>query len=167
MNNARQERGQIVSKLAPITNESLSREESDSQEQLRLAELIRDVGLALIQSTNLHEMAQQCAQSLVGYFDAAFARIWTLNEQSQILELQASAGMYTHLNGSHSRIQVGTFKIGLIASERLPHLTNDVMHDPRVSDQEWARLEGMVAFAGYPLLVSNRVVGVMALFASL
>ena len=69
------------------------------------------------------------------------------------------------MNGSHSRIPTGTLKIGLIASERLPHLTNEVLDDPRVSDQQWARREGMVAFAGYPLLVADRVIGVMALFA--
>ena len=73
--------------------------------------------------------------------------------------------MYTHLDGSHSRVPVGTLKIGLIAAERLPHLTNAVIGDPRVSDQEWAAREGMVAFAGYPLLIEGEVVGVMALFA--
>ncbi|MBA2681379.1 MAG: GAF domain-containing protein, partial [Ktedonobacteraceae bacterium] len=131
----------------------------------RLAELIRDVGLALVQSTTLDEMAQQCTQALVHHFDAAFARIWTLNDEENVLELRASAGMYTHLNGPHSRVPLGALKIGLIASERLPHLTNSVVGDPRVSDQAWAIREGMVAFAGYPLLVSERIVGVMALFA--
>src|SRR5581483_7975835 len=55
--------------------------------------------------------------------------------------------------------------IGLIAQERRPHLTNAVIGDPRVGDQEWAKREGMVAFAGYPLLVDDRLVGVMAMFA--
>src|SRR5262249_36416672 len=32
-------------------------------------------------------------------------------------------------------------------------------------DREWARREGLVAFAGYPLLVEDRLVGVMAMFA--
>jgi PAS domain S-box-containing protein len=62
-------------------------------------------------------------------------------------------------------VPVGQFKIGLIAQERQPHLTNAVIGDPRVSDQEWARREGMVAFAGYPLLVGERLVGVVAMFA--
>jgi PAS domain S-box-containing protein len=95
----------------------------------------------------------------------AFARVWTLDEEEDVLELQASAGMYTHTDGLHSRVPVGSFKIGLIAQERQPHLTNDVLDDPRVHDKEWARREGMVAFAGYPLIVEGRVVGVMALFA--
>jgi signal transduction histidine kinase len=73
--------------------------------------------------------------------------------------------LYTHLDGFHSLVPVGQFKIGLIAAERLPHLSNAVIGDPRVSDQEWAKREGMVSFAGYPLLIEGRVVGVMAVFA--
>src|SRR5581483_10423154 len=60
---------------------------------------------------------------------------------------------------------VGALKIGLIAAERAPHLTNKVVGDPRVSDQEWAKREGMVAFAGYPMLVRERLIGVVAMFA--
>jgi signal transduction histidine kinase/CheY-like chemotaxis protein len=60
---------------------------------------------------------------------------------------------------------VGEFKIGLIAREREPHLTNNVISDPRVGDREWARREGMVAFAGYPLIVEDALVGVIGLFA--
>jgi signal transduction histidine kinase len=77
----------------------------------------------------------------------------------------ASSGIYTHLNGAHSRVPIGKFKIGLIAQEKRPHLTNDVVHDPKVSDREWARREGMVSFAGHPLMVGDRLIGVMALFA--
>ncbi len=135
------------------------------QEGLRTASLIRDVGVALVQDMPLQHSLQQIAQSLVDHLDAAFARIWTLNTETQVLELQASAGLYTHLDGAHSRVPVGTLKIGLIAAERLPHLTNAVLGDPHVSEQEWAKREGMVAFAGYPLLIEEKVVGVMALFA--
>ena len=39
------------------------------------------------------------------------------------------------------------------------------MNDPRVTDKAWAQNEGMVSFAGYPLVVQDRVVGVMAMFA--
>jgi GAF domain-containing protein len=53
----------------------------------------------------------------------------------------------------------------LIAREKKAHLTNDVMNDPRVNDKGWAQDNGMVAFAGYPLLVEDRLIGVVALFA--
>ncbi len=73
--------------------------------------------------------------------------------------------MYTHLDGAHSCIEVGSYKIGLIAQERRPHLTNDVVNDPRISDPQWAKETGMVAFAGYPLTFENKLLGVIAVFA--
>jgi light-regulated signal transduction histidine kinase (bacteriophytochrome) len=60
---------------------------------------------------------------------------------------------------------VGTLKIGKIAEERKPHLTNQVVGDPRVGDQAWATRERMVAFAGYPLLINDEIVGVLAMFS--
>ena len=66
---------------------------------------------------------QRCTEAIVNHLDAAFARIWTLDASQSVLELQASAGIYTHPDGPHSRIPVGSFKIGLIAQERQPHLT--------------------------------------------
>ncbi len=134
-------------------------------ERVRLASLTKDIGLALTAPGALQDTLQRCARIVVDHLGAAFARIWTLNEAEQVLELRASAGLYTHLDGPHGRVPVGRFKIGLIALERAPHLTNTVIGDPRVGDQEWARREGMVAFAGYPLISGGELVGVLAMFA--
>ena len=125
-----------------------------------------DINSALAESnTPLDGILARCSEAIVQHLDAAFARIWTLNRDENMLELQSSAGMYTHLDGPHARVPVGAFKIGHIAATRLPHITNDVQSDPEVSDKDWARREGMVAFAGYPLIVEDRLVGVMAMFA--
>ena len=123
-----------------------------------------DVSNAFAGEGDLRVILQQCAEALVQHLDVAFARIWTHLEDAKMLEMQASAGMYTHIDGPHSRIPVGELKIGLIAEEKRPHLTNDVIDDPRIDDKTWARKEGMVAFAGYPLVVDDRMVGVMARF---
>lgn len=131
----------------------------------RQAALRADITSAFSREDSVHGILHQCAEALVHHLDAAFARIWTLNKDELILELQASAGLYTNLDGAHSRVPIGKLKIGWIAQERMPHLTNDVIHDPRINDHGWARREGLVAFAGYPLLVEGRVIGVMAMFS--
>jgi len=148
-----------------LANRRLSSHTAEMAEQARLAALGSHIGVVLTQSDGLDTMLQSCAGVLVAHLDAAFARIWTLREDENVLELQASAGMYTHISGGHARVPVGSFKIGRIAKDRQPHLSNNVIHDPEVSDQVWARREGMVAFAGYPLIVEDRLVGVVALFA--
>ncbi|HYY98909.1 MAG TPA: PAS domain S-box protein [Pyrinomonadaceae bacterium] len=144
----------------------IKRAKGELARRVRQAAVGADVGRALAEGgVSLRGALQRCCEAVVRHLDAAFARVWTLEPGGDVLELQASAGMYTHTNGAHGRVPVGKFKIGLIAAERQPHLTNSVVGDPRVGDQEWARSEGMVAFAGYPLLVEDRLAGVLAMFS--
>jgi PAS domain S-box-containing protein len=139
--------------------------EETLERRARQAALRADVSATLAGGGTLPDILQWCVEAMVTHLDAVFARVWILDEDENVLELLASAGIYTRTDGFHGRVPVGSFKIGLIAQERQPHLTNDVLSDPRVHDKEWAQREGMVAFAGYPLIVESRVVGVMALFA--
>jgi PAS domain S-box-containing protein len=140
------------------------RAEAEMAERHRLATLVAEVGVALTGAESLRQGLQQCAEILVRDINAAFARIWTVNEADKVLELQASAGMYTHLDGGHARVPMG-HRPGHIAENGEPHLTNTVQQDSWVGDPEWARREGMVAFAGYPLRVGEHVLGVVAAFA--
>src|SRR5260370_6314218 len=133
--------------------------------QVRLGALATDVSIALIRSDTLSNILSRCAEAAVKNLQAAFARIWTLNEKDNVLELQASAGLYTHLDGAHSRIPVRKFKIGKIAEERIPHLSNSVIGDPCVPEQDLANREGKVAFAGDTLRADDRLMGVIAMFA--
>jgi len=145
--------------------EQRTRAEESLKERVRLSTLNAEVAVALNAGTELQSMLQRCCELVVQHLEVAFVRIWTLNTGTQTLELQASAGHYTHLDGPHSRVKVGQYKIGLIAETKKPVLTNTVQTDPRVSDKDWAAREGMVAFAGYPLLIEDRVLGVLAMFA--
>jgi len=141
------------------------RAEAALEQAARLDALRAEIGAALTRGGTLRSGLQECAEALVRHLDVAFGRIWVLEESSATLVLEASAGMYTHLNGPHGRVPVGAFKIGRIAESGEPHLSNSVLEDPWVGDLEWARREGMVAFAGYPLKVGDRVLGVAAAFA--
>ena len=145
--------------------EQRTRAEESLKERVRMSTLNAEVAVALNAVTELQPMLQHCCELVNRHLDVAFVRIWTLNETTQTLELQGSAGCYTHLDGPHSRVRLGEYKIGWIAQQQQPLLTNSVQSDPRVSDHDWAVREGMVAFAGYPLLLENRVLGVLALFA--
>ena len=131
----------------------------------RHSALRADVSTALGRSGDLRQLLQGSCEAMVNQLHVAFARVWTVSTDGKMLELQASAGLYTHIDGPHARVPVGKFKIGLIAEEQRPHHTNDVAHDPRVGDRAWAAAQNLIAFAGYPLMVEGRCVGVVAMFA--
>ena len=126
--------------------------------------LAASVGAALTSTEPLQRQLQLSAEAIVTRLGAALARIWTLEPATEELVLQASAGLYTHLDGAHGRIRLGASTVGRIASNREPILTNDL------SDDEWMDLpsaarEHIVAFAGYPLVTDRRSVGVVAIVA--
>ena len=133
-------------------------------ERMSLASLTSAVGLALTGVTDSRVMLQQCAEALVHHLDAGLARIWTFNERKPVLELQASAGATTALDGAHARVAPGHYMIGTIAAERRRRVEAAVKIDPQIGDPDWVTREGMAAFAGYPLLLDGKLLGVMAIY---
>ena len=143
---------------------ALEREHEIERRARGRAELGAEIGRAFVGTVPLADQLRRCCEALV-QVGAAFARIWTYDTNHEVLELQASAGLHTHIDGAHARVPLGAFKIGRIAARRSPHLTNAVVGDPQVPEQAWAKREGLTAFAGYPLVVGDRLMGVVALFS--
>ncbi len=137
---------------------------ADLAERSRLATMAAEIGTVLAKGDDVQPTLQHCAEIAVRQLDAALARIWTIRPDERVLRLQASAGMYTHLDGPHGSIPVGIQKIGLVAAWERPIIINDLIGDPLV-DQEWARSVDVTGFAGYPLMLDGRAVGVVAVFS--
>ena len=134
-------------------------------QRMNLLALTAEVSKSLAIGETSSEMLQGCAEALVKHLDAALARIWLFNAEANALELRASAGLFTQIDSPHPVIPLGKLKVGMIAETRAPHLTNSVIGDPQIVDQLWASQNGLVSFAGYPLIIEEQLVGVMAVFA--
>lgn len=111
------------------------------------------------------EIAARATDALVQRFDCAFARIWLLEQDRSFLRLVASSGLYTHLNGSFARVPMGAYKVGKIAQNRVPFLSNRLPEETWVKDRQWALENKIQGFAGYPLMAGDRVLGVLAAFS--
>ncbi len=143
----------------------------------------------LVGGTRLANKLKLICDEVVKIFDADFARIWVTRagdlcrqgcihglidegpdacrDRTQCLHLVASSGRYTHLDGNHCRVPLGTYKVGRIAAGvEARFVTNDVVHDPAIANAEWARELGLVSFAGFRLLSEQgQPMGVLALFS--
>ncbi len=124
-----------------------------------------EIGFGLAGSGSLQSILQRCAQAIVKNLDGALARIWTLNAEENVLELQVNAGILTEIDNAHSRIPVGKMDAGKVAKEGVARLSSDFLNDVDASDLDWAKREKLVGFVGFPLLVENRLVGVVALYS--
>jgi signal transduction histidine kinase len=156
----------------PSNEEELSRQIAECKrareelaERVSLSKLTEEIGRVLTQNAELRKALQVCAEAIVQNLETAFARIWILDETGELLHLQASAGMYTRIDGEYACVRVGDLKVGRIAKKRQPALSNDIQNDPEVDNRDWAKREGIVGFAGHPLIVEGTLLGVVAVFA--
>jgi signal transduction histidine kinase len=133
--------------------------------QARAALLLGEIGDALTREDSLRAALRRCADGIIRNLDAAVARIWTVDAAAETLELCASAGIETPLDGAFARLRFDEHKVGAIADDGFPYLTNDVATDGHVGRAEWVLREKIVAFAGYPLRIEDRIVGVMAMYS--
>ena len=117
-------------------------------------------------SLDLKEIACLATDGLVEYFDCVFARIWLVEPDGKTLGLVASSGLYTRTDGYFSRIPMGAFKIGRIAQNRVSLLSNNLASESWVRYPEWAIANNLTSFAGYPLVNSDKTIGVLAVFDS-
>ena len=137
------------------------------------------IALQIASSLDQQLVLTTITQGLVDELDAAFARIWLLGpgdlcadchkaadctNRARCLHLEASAGLYTNLNGEYRRIPLGALKIGKIAQGLGPMQTNDVLGDDRLPNKQWMKDNGLQSFAGYPLVFRGDVLGVIAMF---
>lgn len=135
------------------------------QDRVRLAALSRDVGVALTRSPDFTGSLNACAGALVKHLDAALARIWSFDAETQELRLRATAGLRETEMSIFECIPIGRHGVGHVAQAREPYLTNQVFGDAWVGAQGWLQQQGIVSFAGYPLLIGKELVGVVAMFA--
>jgi len=134
-------------------------------ERMRLLALTAEVSRAVATADGPPEMLQSSAEALVKNLQVASAQIWVLDEAARALEQQGNAGLDQQLHRPPDRISIDQFLIGRIAEERQPFLTNTLAEHTQFPEHEWAKKEGLVALAGYPLLIGSQLIGVMSIFA--
>jgi serine phosphatase RsbU (regulator of sigma subunit) len=125
--------------------------------------LVGDVLVALAGEGDLHAVLAACAQAILGRLNAALTRVWTLNEDARVLELQASAGLAVDVDEPYT-VPVGRFKVSRVVQSRQLVVSDNLLDDPQFNDLEWAKREEIVSFAGFPLVSGDRFIGVTTVF---
>jgi two-component system sensor histidine kinase/response regulator len=157
------QRSVVDMKETAVRRAALEQEVRTRQQAENDASLTAQVGLALTRGTEVRTMLQECAEAIGRHLGGGFTRIWTLDEREEALDMQAGAGACAPFDERNTRVQVGASTIGSIAQARQPLVTSTLA--VQLAPAEWPANERLVAFAGYPLLVDSKLVGVLAMFA--
>lgn len=132
-------------------------------ERTRLAVLSSDLGVALTGVAPFRATLVRCTAALVRHLDVIGACLWTFAESTQGLELQAGTGLSPALADAYGTVSLDDPLLGnIIRHRRAVHLSAP---DLPIPDPAWVERNGIATFAGYPLLVGERTVGVVGVFS--
>jgi len=117
-------------------------------------------------------------EALERTFGAAAARVWMVGPGDRCGTCPQATNCKNrtcclHLVGSDEmgpidlalqRVPIGDWSVGRVAALGGMVATNDLTKEPRLADPDWVRVEGLVAFAGHPLVHEGRLLGVVAMW---
>ncbi len=132
-------------------------------DQARLARFGAEIGLALTRRDSLDAILQRCAEAMTESLHAAVAQVSTFEPRKGAFEPRATTGRLLSGDAASTAPVVDLDLASL--SEARTVLIKQVLTDPRIADQDWLRREQIVAYAACPLLLEDKLVGLLSLFA--
>jgi len=132
-------------------------------EQWRLAGFGAEVGLALTRRGSLTAILEKCAKAMAQYLNADLAQIFTFDAEANVFQPLANAGaLYDEYPTVPllPAMQVDPAE----AAEGKPIIVRQLLGADRMLNPEWIKRGSLVAYAAYPLVLEDKLVGLMSIF---
>ena len=91
--------------------------------------------------------------------------LWLLDDNDNALKLRATQSMSEDYLKERS-LRIGEGIVGQVALTRSPRSTSNILEDPDYKEKELARKEGLVSMLSVPMVVRDRVMGVINCYTS-
>ncbi|HVV01984.1 MAG TPA: response regulator [Verrucomicrobiae bacterium] len=131
-------------------------------EQARLAAFGAEIGLALTRRDLLPAILERCTRAMMQFLNAGVAQIATLDAKGENFEPLAVS---SQLISEAETAPAPSVKLDMAAlTEGKPILIKHAASDLRIADQKWIAKHSIAAYAAYPLVLEEKLVGLMSFF---
>src|ERR1700736_2911724 len=136
----------------------------ETEKRARLLELLNRSIDQMNQKLFEPELLDIIATALTGNLDFAAAQVWLLEPSDGALWRRASHHVTRNAPPVPGRVERGMGEIGQVAELRVPIVTNDPANHRQLALNPWMSEEGIHAFAGFPMVVGDQLLGVLAIY---
>ena len=159
--------------------------EALEQERERLEATVRALRAALRVVENVSSAFQRerilaaVTEALTRSFGAAAARVWLVGRGDRCNTCELADRCHNRKSCLHlvehgglgpldrvlRRVPIGDFSVGRVAAQGGMITSDKLDEEPGLADPDWARIERLKSFAGYPLIHDGRLLGVVAMWS--
>ena len=118
------------------------------------------ISKAITSDLYLEDMLKLIVTLTANVMQATICSLWLLDEKTKSLKIKATQAMSSEYVKARE-IKMGEGIVGLVASSKKPTVIVDVLEDKRYKEKMLAKKEHLVSMVSVPMMVKNRVIGVI------
>ncbi|HWQ92700.1 MAG TPA: ABC transporter substrate-binding protein [Clostridia bacterium] len=162
----RDSEGRMIGAMVTVRDVSELRDaEKRLKQQNRRLELLNETAVQLLPTVEPERVLERVYPQLREAIQTDGFVEFQLNQESNVLELKASLVLGDPLlNWPLTRMRLGEWVSGLVAQERKPYIFSH-LHQSQDARLEALRRAGVKAFACYPLISGDRLLGTLGFFS--
>jgi len=126
---------------------------------------LNKISRAITSDLYLEDILKLIVTLTANVMKAKVCNVWLLDEKKQEFNIKATQSMHQeYLNKRTIKLNEGI--VGLVAREKKPKLIFDVLKEALYKEKKLARKEGLVSMASIPMMVKDKVIGVLNVYTN-
>jgi len=126
---------------------------------------LNKISRAITSDLYLEDILKLIVTLTANVMKAKVCNVWLIDEKKQEFNIMATQSMHQeYLNKRTIKLNEGI--VGLVAREKKPKLIFDVLKEEQYKEKKLARKEGLVSMASIPMMVKDKVIGVLNVYTN-
>ncbi len=126
---------------------------------------LNKISSAIVSDLYLEDILKLIVTLTANVMKAKVCNVWLIDEKKQEFNIKATQSMHQeYLNKRTMKLNEGI--VGLVAREKKPKIIFDVLKEERYKEKKLARKEGLVSMASIPMMVKDKVIGVLNVYTN-
>ena len=126
---------------------------------------LNKISSAIVSDLYLEDILKLIVTLTANVMKAKVCNVWLIDEKKQEFNIKATQSMHQeYLNKRTIKLNEGI--VGLVAKEKKPKIIFDVLKEERYKEKKLARKEGLVSMASIPMMVKDKVIGVLNVYTN-
>ena len=126
---------------------------------------LSEISKAISSDQYLDDILKLIVTVTANVMDSKICSLWILDENEKVLRIRATQAISEAYLKERS-LRLGEGVVGLVAQEKKSLAILDVLKDPLYKEKELARKEGLVSMLSVPMVVKEKVIGVINIYTS-
>lgn len=126
---------------------------------------LNKISSAIVSDLYLEDILKLIVTLTANVMKAKVCNVWLIDEKKQEFNIKATQSMHQeYLNKRTMKLKEGI--VGLVAREKKPKIIFDVLKEEQYIEKKLARKEGLVSMASIPMMVKDKVIGVLNVYTN-